>query len=125
MGNIDTGRIQTYEEENTFISPSLNNLIKEIDSRITGANCFPVITRTDDLISKIEYYRDVSHTQKMIERNFIRQEGDDGVFYITNILTIFYNEDGTEDSRVETIINRTDNIIQSCRNDFSSGESIC
>ena len=126
MGNTDTGRIQTYEQENTFISPSLDGLIKEIDARLIGANCFITINRTDDLISSIDYFADIAKTQKRIEQTFSRITGSDGVKYITQVLTIFYNEDTTEDSRVATILTRdSDNRITDCSSSFSSSESIC
>lgn len=127
MGNTDTSRIQTYEQENTFISPDLSGLIKEIDARIDGANCFPVITRTSNLISKIEYYSDAGLTNKRIQRTFTRTVGTDQISYITGILTIFYNEDTTEDSRITSVLTRdpTNLWITSCTNVFSTTEPVC
>jgi hypothetical protein len=127
MGNTDTSRIQTYEQENTFISPDLSGLIREIDGRVTGAGCYCAITRTSGLISKIEYYADAGLTQKRIERTFSRTTGSDNVSYITGIITIFYNDTGTEDSRVSTVITRdpTTNYITSCANTFSTTEPAC
>jgi len=126
MGNTDTGRIQTYEEENTFISPSLDGLIKEIDARLVGSNCFITINRTDDLISSIEYYSDIAKTEKKIEQTFTRAVGNDGVKYITSILTTFYNLDTSVDSQITTTLTRdSDNRITSCASSFSSTETVC
>lgn len=126
MGQQDVSRIRTYEENNTFISPALDGLISEIDSRLSGANCFSSITYTGELISKIEYYADQARTKKRSDVTFSRTIGSDGVNYITGIISIFYNEDGSEDSRVTTTLLRdVDDKITDCDNVFSTSEALC
>lgn len=126
MGQVDTRRIYNPEEKYTFVGYSLDRVIKEIDSRLTASDCWATITRVDDLISKIEYFSDAAKTQKKIERTFTRTTGSDTVDYITGIITIFYNDDGSEDSRVTTVITRdAEDLIVSCENVFSTSEVSC
>lgn len=128
MGQTDTDRIRSLEEQNTFISAALDQMMKEVDARVTGADCYPTITRTSGLISQIDYYADIARTQLRIRRTIGRTTYS-GVAYITSMLTIFYNSDGTEDSRITTTINRDivdiTRPIESCDNVFSTTESIC
>ncbi len=126
MGQIDTERIRTAEEETTFTDSTMAGLVKEIDGRVNAANCFPVITRTSGLISRIDYYSDIAHTQLRIRRDFTRTVGTDQVAYVTGIVTTFYNSDGSVDSTVTTAIARdASNYVTECDNVFSTGESIC
>ncbi len=126
MGQIDVSRIRTYEEENTFISPSLDGVLKEIDTRLTAANCFASLTYTDDLISKIEYFSDQAKTKKVSEITISRTNGDDNIAYITGLVNIFYNAEGSEDSRVvSTLMRDSLSRITGCDNIFSTSEAIC
>jgi hypothetical protein len=127
MGQINTYRVQNPEERYTFTEPALDGVIKELDSRTSMADCYPVFTRTSGLISKIEYYKDAAHTLKKCERNFTRNTGTDGIEYIATITSIYYNDDTSEDSRVTTTLTRhvDDNYITQCDNVFSTSESEC
>jgi hypothetical protein len=126
MGQTDATRIQTNEENNTTIAADLASTLNELDSRITSKDVYPVITRTLNLISKIEYYSDAAHTKKLYQREFSRTEGSDLVSYITGILTTFYNDDGSTDSVITTTITRNGNdLISSCNNVFSTSEPQC
>lgn len=127
MGQVNIDRIENIEERYTYISPTLDGVLKEIDTRTTGADCYLTITRVDGLITKMEYYADAARTIKRIERTFSRTAGSDNVLYITGIITIFYNDDGSEDSRVTSVLSRDvdDDWIDGCDNVFSTGESEC
>jgi len=126
MGQTDATRVQTNEENNTTISADLASALNEIDSRITSKDIYPVITRTSNLISKIEFYSDAAHTKKLYQREFSRTAGSDSVLYITGILTTFYNDDGSVDSTITTAITRTgSDLISSCNNVFSTTEPQC
>jgi len=127
MAQTDVDRIDPLEEHTTFTAATLDGVLEEIDSRTTGANCYPVVARSAGLITQISYYSDLAHTLLKLQRTFSRTAGTDGVLYITGIISIFYNSNGTEDSRVTTTIARdpTDNWITACSNVFSTGESIC
>ena len=126
MGQVDTSRIHNTEEQYTFVGYGLDRVLKEIDTRLTASDCWATITRIDELISKIEYFSDAAKTKKTIERIFTRTAGSDTVDYITGIVTIFYNDDGSEDSRVTTVITRdSEDFITSCENVFSTSEASC
>ena len=126
MGQVSIDRVANPEERYTFISKSLDGALKEIDGRISAADCWASITRTSGLISKIEYFADAAKTQLRIEQTFAKATGSDQVEYTTGILTIFYNADTSEDSRITTVIVRDgDNNITSCENVFSTAESEC
>jgi len=126
MGQTDATRVQTNEENNTTIAADLASALNEIDSRITSKNIYPVITRTSNLISKIEYYSDIAHTHLLYKREFSRAAGSDLVLYITGILTTFYNDDGSVDSIITTAISRNiSDLISSCNNVFSTLEPQC
>lgn len=126
MGQTDATRIQTNEEQNSTISADLASALNELDSRITSKGVYPVITRTDGLISKIEYFGDLAHTNKLYQREFSRTIGSDLVLYITGIITTFYNQDGSVDSIITTSMTRNGNdTIINCDNIFSTTEPQC
>jgi hypothetical protein len=125
MGQTDATRVQTNEENNTTISADLASALNEIDSRITSKDIYPVITRTSNLISKIEYYSDLSHANKLYQREFTRTAGTDLVLYITGIVTTFYNDNGSIDSTITTTIARSNDLISSCNNVFLTTEPQC
>lgn len=125
MGQTDATRVQTNEENNTTISADLASALNEIDSRITSKDIYPVITRTSNLISKIEYYSDLAHTNKLYQREFTRTAGTDLVLYITGIVTTFYNDNGSIDSTITTTIARSNDLISSCNNVFLTTEPQC
>jgi len=122
---IDSNRVYHDETGNTFTSEKLDKILGEIDSRLSSANCFPTITRTSGLISKIEYFSDVARSIKKAEVTFTRYNGNDGVKYIGGYTFIYYNDDTTEDSRVTGTLVRdvNENYITSCNNVFSTGET--
>lgn len=123
MGAPNADRIEIRENRYTFTEKRLSGLIKELDGRINCANVFETITRTSDLISKVEIFSDIGRTKKLVERDITRTTGSDGVEYITGMVTKYYNSDGTEDSRVTTTITRdSDDRITACDNVFSTTE---
>lgn len=123
MGAPNAKRIQILEGQYTFTDRRLDGIVAEIDSRLNCAEVYETITRTSDLISLIEIYSDLARTKKVMQRSITRTTGTDNVDYITGMVTIFYNSDGTEDSRVTTTITRDgDNRITSCDNVFSTTE---
>lgn len=123
MGAPNADRIEIRENRYTFTERRLSGLIRELDGRLNCANVFETITRTNDLISKIEIFSDIARTKKVAERTITRVTGSDGVEYISAMLTIFYNSDGSEDSRVTTTITRdVDDRITACDNVFSTTE---
>jgi len=125
MGQMDATRVQTNEENNSTVSSDLASTLTELDSRITSKDVYPVITRSSGLISLIEYYSDIAHTQKLYQRSFSRTVGSDLISYITGIITTFYNDDGSTDSVITTTISRVSDRITSCDNVFSTTEPQC
>lgn len=116
-------RIQTLEGRYTFTDKRLSGIIAEIDRRLNCAEVYETITRTSDLISKVEVYSDLARTKKLIERTFSRTSGLNGVDYISGMTTIYFNSDGSEDSRVTTTITRdVNNRITSCDSIFTTSE---
>lgn len=127
MGALtDATRVYVTEENYTFKSRHLDDILHELDKRTSHADCYATITRTSGLISKVEYFSDIAKTQKVKERQFTRTVGYSGISFVTSILTIYYNDDASEDSRVTTTITRdTDankSVINTCDNVFSTGE---
>jgi len=119
---IDTTIVDINETLDTTVSTNLSGVLSELDGRITAKNVYPVITRSSGLISKIEYYNDITHSHKIFQRVFSRTLGSDQVAYITNIVTTFYNTDNSIDSIITSLITRTDDLITSCSNTFSTTE---
>lgn len=125
MGAPNASRIEVQEGAYTFTSRRLAFVLQEIDARLNCAEVYETITYTSDLISKVEVFSNLARSIKVIERTFTRTTGGDGVEYITGMVTIFFNADTTEDSRVTTTIIRDgDDRITSCDNVFSTTESI-
>ena len=123
MPNQDASRIEIREEESTFTGFLLSQVLGEIDRRVNAKDCYLSITRTSDLVSKTEYFSDIARTTKVMERQFSRTTGSDGIDYITGITSIFYNDDTSEDSRVTISITRDgDDRITQCNGVFSTGE---
>lgn len=121
MGAPNADRIEIRENRYTFTERRLSGLIRELDGRLNCANVYETITRTSDLISKIEVFSDIARTKKIAERDITRVTGSDNVQYISSMLTRFYNSDGSEDSRVTTTITRdVDDRITACDNVFST-----
>jgi hypothetical protein len=125
MGQPNSTRIETPEGAYSFTETRLSELLREIDSRLNCAENYDTITRTGGLISKIEIFSDLAKTIKKIQRTYTRTTGTDGVDYITGFVTIFYNANGSEDSRVTTTITRVANLITSCNHVFSTSENTC
>jgi hypothetical protein len=125
MGQIDDMRVQTNEQKNTLTSADLSSTLDEIDSRITSKNVYPLITRVGGYISEINYYSDLAHTKLTHKRVFTRTIGVDLVPYIIGIVTTFYNADGSTDSVITTVLNRTSDIITGCTNSYSTTEPLC
>lgn len=125
MGTPNASRIEVKEQAYTFVETRLAFILKEIDSRLNCAEVYHTVTYTSDLISKVEIFSNSLRTNKVMERTFSRTTGSDGVEYITGMITIFYNTDSSEDSRVTTTITRDVNDrITECDNVFSTGETI-
>ena len=127
MGALtDAERIYVTEEKYTFRSKYLNDVLTELDKRTSHADCFTTISRTSGLISKIEYFSDIARTNKVMERQYSRVIGYNGFSYVNGIVTIFYNDDASEDSRVTTTITRDSNanksVINQCDNVFTTSE---
>lgn len=126
MGQTDATRVETNENENTLKSADLASGLTELDSRVTGKDLYPVITRTLGYITKIEYFGDIAHTIKLFQREFTRTTGSDLVEYITGVVSTFYNDGGSTDSIITTVLTRnaTDQVT-SCSNAFSTTEPQC
>ncbi len=127
MGNKDASRVEVQEGAYTFKEKALDKLLLEIDGRLNGNEVYIDITRSSDLISKVEYFSDLARTKKLIERNFTRVAGVAGILFVDTITTIFFNDDATEDSRVTTTSTRdteaNNSRLLDCDNPFSTSES--
>ena len=127
--NTDASRIYFPEQITTFREIYLDKLIVEMDRRFNSANCYLNISRDiNGLINKVEYFKDLARTLKSIQRDFTRVLGYNNIYFISQITSIYYNEDNTEDSRIVTTITR-DTIanksrILSCNSVFSTTEDI-
>lgn len=122
----DASRIEVQEGAYPFRGRRLDQILLELASLTTCANTFINITRTDDLISLIEFFTDAGRTTLDKKIEFTRTTGNDGIDYITGMVATYYEFDGvTVDSQVTVTITRdgsTDLITQS-DNVFSTSES--
>lgn len=125
MPNVDDQRVQMHENETSFKSPDLADSIKEIDQRVMGSNIWSTITYSSNLISQIDYYSDAAKTKLIINRTFSRTLGSDGIQYITGMVTTNYNDDGSTDSVITTVLSRSSDKITGCASAFSTTESTC
>ena len=126
MSNVDDIRVRTTEEETSTISPDLLGSMKELDSRVMGADVWTTILfDADNLISEIQYFSDIAKTQMAMKRVFNRTTGSDTIEYISSLVTTIYNEDASVDSVITTTLNRTDDVIDGCSSSFSTTEELC
>jgi hypothetical protein len=129
MGQLDILRAQVQEGAYTLTSKNLAHALLELDMRISGANCWMDATyNVDELLESTDYYSDAGKTQLVMRKEFTYGTGIGTIPYITSILKIFYNENGSEDSRVTVTINRvdlgvTDDKIEDCESPFTTSES--
>lgn len=120
---LDASRVYFPEGAGTYTQEELDKLILEIDMRTTGANVFIDVSRTSGLISQIDYYSDVGRTTKIAERAYTRAAGIGGVLFVIQVITKFFNANGSEDSRVtETFTRDADDLITACDSVFSTTE---
>ena len=116
---LDASGVWIPEGSYSFVSKRLDELLRELDMRLNGANCFMDITRVNDLITTFEFFADVGRTTKVAERQITRDVDS----RITGILTIIYNADGSEDSRITSTLTRdVDGLITACDNVLTSTE---
>jgi hypothetical protein len=118
MGRPDLKRLEAAEGAYTFISNNLAKLLLEVDARMNGREVYTTIDRTSGLIDKIEYFGEVARINKMMELQITYTAGD-----FTTYTWIFYNLDGSEDSRVvETATRDINGDITGCDSVFTTTE---
>ena len=124
MSNTDASRVWVQEGAFTFTETSLDYVLMQIDARMTCKNLFEDFTRNGngDVIT-LEVYSDIGRTNLVMQRDYTYVTGSDNIEYPSTITTIFYNANGSEDSRVTTTITRDgDDQITACDNVFSTSE---
>lgn len=125
MPRTDASLVQFIEGGYTFTSRDLANVMHEVDRRLNSADAYTDMTRVSELITQIDLYSDVGRTQKVLQQTVSRTLGNDGILYPTGKITIFYNSNGSEDSRITTTITRdANNDITDCDNVFSTTEPV-
>lgn len=122
---IDDIRVQTSEGETSLKADDLADSLKEIDQRMMGNNIWSTITYSSGLISQIDYYSDAGKTVLILRRTFTRTLGSDGINYITGMVTTAYNDGGSTDSVITTVLSRTSDKITGCASSFSTTEPVC
>ena len=119
MGRPDLKRLEAAEGAYTFISNNLAKLLLEVDARMNGREVYTTIDRTSGLIDKIEYFSEAARLNKMMELQIAYLSGDFSTF-----TWIFYNLDGSEDSRVvESVTRDINDDITECNSVFTTTES--
>jgi|AntRauTorckE5430_2_1112549.scaffolds.fasta_scaffold01224_13 hypothetical protein len=128
MGAPNASRIEILEGGFTFTHNRLSGVLSELDMRVSGSNCWTTFTRTGGLISKIEYFTNSARTIKVCEQNISRVTGVGNVSLVSEIQTLFFNQNTTEDSRVVSTLGRpnlgTDDVIVTCNGPFSTTEPV-
>ncbi|MCP4077652.1 MAG: DUF2190 family protein [Gammaproteobacteria bacterium] len=118
VADINSSQVVNPEQPTTYISERLNVILDNLDSRTSNREYYEVITRTAGLISKIEYFSDAAKTVKAKERNFTYTSEK-----ISSITDIYFNLNGTEDSRVTQSFTRdTSNLITEISSPFTTSE---
>jgi hypothetical protein len=125
MGQMNPSRIEIREGAYSFNASDLASMLLELDQRLNGSNVYLSLTRDgDNLISGVTYYSDAARTLKIMARQITRVVTTGGVKRISNIVNIFYQEDGvTEDSRVTNAITRGSDLINSDNGPFTTAEN--
>jgi len=125
MGQMNPSRIEIREGAYSFNASDLASMLLELDQRLNGSNVYLSLTRDgDNLISGVTYYSDAARTLKIMTRQITRVVTTGGVKRISNIVNIFYQEDGvTEDSRVTNAITRGSDLINSDNGPFTTAEN--
>lgn len=132
MAHQDFKRLQFSEGGTTFIQTNGARLIREIDSRLNGANCFLSIDHDPitNLITEARFYMTAARLPSDLRQKieFSRtQSAVDGILYITNVKKTYYESDGaTVDSEIDVPITRnsTTDVIEACNSVFSTTESL-
>ena len=120
MSNTNSKRIWNPEGGYTFREDSLDDVLDELDQRTSCKEAYEVITRTGLVITKIEVFKDAGHTQLTMERQITYVAGK-----ITQFLDIYYNADGSEDSRVTQNLTRdVDDNVTECASPFTTTEPV-
>lgn len=118
MGQTDATRIYVQEGAYSFPSTVLAYVLQDLDRFINSTNTWVTITRTSNLISKVEYFSDAAKTKKVFEHQYGRISNR-----ITSVLAIYYNANGSEDSRVTHTFTRDgSNRIDTSSNPYSTSE---
>jgi len=119
MSQTNPERVSVKEALTSLRSSNLKGALKELLQRVSYEDLHISVTRSSGVITLVEFFADVGRTKKLFERSYSR-----GAFNrITGITTIFFNELGSEDSRVTTTVSRTDHVFDSNDNVFSITES--
>jgi len=104
----------------TFRKEGLDAVLDELDQRTSCKDAYEVLTRTAGIITKIEVFKDVGHTQLAFERQITYTSGK-----ITEFLDIYYNDDTSEDSRVtQTLTRNASGQVTECSSPFTTTEDI-
>jgi hypothetical protein len=132
MGQGNALRTSIAEGAYIFRSKNLAGMITELQGMLACADMFVKFYRTDNLISRTEYYSspDFVSGSLVMSRDFFRVSGDSGIRLVSEINTVFYESDGiTYDSQVSGFIDRAigvsgfeENTIQCCSGFFSTEE---
>ena len=128
MGQTNAKRIEVREGSLSYISNRLASLLKEIDQRLSDSDLHMKVTYgttglLKSYILKTEFFLDAALTRKMYECLYSYSLGFDTVQRVVQTTTIFYNVDGSEDSRiVHTYARNTNNVDEKYTIDVSGGE---
>lgn len=118
MANTDASRVWVQEGAFTYTETALDFVLREIDTRISGANCFIDITRTAGTITKFEYFKEVGRINLMVERVVNYTAGK-----ISGFTDTYFNADTSNDSQVIGTFTRDLNgNITACDSPFSTTE---
>lgn len=129
MGATNATRISVQEGAYSFLSRRLSGILLELDMRLTGRGMFLKFIRSEGLIARTEFYRDVERTNLALSRDYMRVSGATGVDLISGVVTTFFEEDGlTVDSVVSGFLERDltvsgQDFIICCSGFFDTDES--
>jgi len=118
-------RVAIKEARYTIRSTDLANALLELDSRISGADCFLKIIRSDGVITNAKFYSDPEKTILCYETFFDNVSGADGIVRPVGVSSFYYNTDMSTDSVVSGGIDRQIDEpyeIESCSGFFYTDE---
>jgi len=101
MGQPNADTVQFNKTGSSFVTRNLRDVVVELEYRLSGVNVWSTISRIDGLITKIEYFSNVEKTSKILDIEFSRITGLNGLRLVSSITKKIYNNNILEKTITE------------------------